>query len=84
MRAFNAVRSEDNSIHASAIFAQVTKINLGGYSLAFVGVCWYNYKKLQGMKARTTAAAAQQKADLERHAGEMTNGEKAPLMGRSA
>ncbi|EIE22024.1 plastidic phosphate translocator-like protein [Coccomyxa subellipsoidea C-169] len=64
--------------------AQVTRINLGGYSLAFAGVCWYNYKKLQGMKARTAAAAAQQKADLERHPGEMTNGEKAPLMGRSA
>ncbi len=29
------------------MLVQVTRINLGGYSLAFAGVCWYNYKKLQ-------------------------------------
>lgn len=44
---------------------QVTQVNLGGYLIAFGGVCWYNYKKLQAMKARTTAAATAQKADLE-------------------
>ncbi len=47
-------------------------------------ICKRNFAHAQGMKARTAAAAAQQKADLERHPGEMTNGEKAPLMGRSA
>ncbi|BDA42040.1 probable sugar phosphate/phosphate translocator At5g25400 [Coccomyxa sp. Obi] len=66
----------------------VTGINLGGYGLAFAGVCWYNYKKLQAMKARNVAAAAQQKADLEGRNGDLKsasmNGEKAPLMGRSA
>ena len=30
--------------------AEVTRINLGGYLLAFMGVCWYNYQKLQGIK----------------------------------
>ena len=30
--------------------AEVTRINLGGYLLAFGGVCWYNYQKLQGIK----------------------------------
>ena len=37
---------------------QVTAVNLGGYLVAFFGVCWYNYKKLQGMKAKQAAAAA--------------------------
>lgn len=37
---------------------QVTAINLGGYLLAFFGVCWYNYRKLQGMKAKQAAAAS--------------------------
>lgn len=66
----------------------MTGINLGGYGLAFAGVCWYNYKKLQAMKARSVAAAAQQKADLEGRNGDLKspslNGEKSPLMGRSA
>ena len=44
---------------------QVTSVNLGGYLIAFGGVCWYNYKKLQAMKARQAAQAAAQKADLE-------------------
>ena len=26
--------------------------------IAFFGVCWYNYKKLQGMKAKQAAAAS--------------------------
>ena len=30
--------------------AEVTRVNLGGYLLAFGGVCWYNYQKLQGIK----------------------------------
>lgn len=44
---------------------QVTSVNLGGYLIAFGGVCWYNYKKLQAMKTRQAAQAAAQKADLE-------------------
>lgn len=44
---------------------QVTSINLGGYLIAFGGVCWYNYQKLQSMKARQAAQAAAQKADHE-------------------
>ena len=44
---------------------QVTSVNLGGYMIAFGGVCWYNYKKLQAMKVRQAAQAAAQKADLE-------------------
>ena len=35
--------------------AQVTRVNLGGYLIAFFGVCWYNYKKLQAMQARPFA-----------------------------
>ncbi|KAK9815201.1 hypothetical protein WJX73_010856 [Symbiochloris irregularis] len=38
--------------------AEVTPLNLGGYLIAFFGVCYYNYKKLQGMKAKQAAAAA--------------------------
>ena len=30
----------------------VTSINLGGYMVAFLGVCWYNYRKLQNMKKK--------------------------------
>lgn len=30
--------------------AAVSGINLSGYSLAFFGVCWYNYQKLQRAK----------------------------------
>lgn len=30
--------------------APVTGLNLGGYSIAFGAVCWYNYTKLQSMK----------------------------------
>lgn len=40
-------------------------MNLGGYLIAFGGVCWYNFNKLQAMKARQAAQAAAQKADLE-------------------
>ena len=34
----------------SWFWPQVTAINLGGYLLAFGGVCWFNYTKLQTMK----------------------------------
>mmetsp|Transcript_13619 Transcript_13619/g.29172 ORF Transcript_13619/g.29172 Transcript_13619/m.29172 type:complete len:345 (-) Transcript_13619:669-1703(-) len=35
----------------------VTKTQLVGYGLAFVGVMYYNYKKVQAMKQQTAAAA---------------------------
>lgn len=43
----------------------VEPLQLGGYAVAFLGVCWYNYQKLQGMKQ--TAAQPQHKlADAEK------------------
>ncbi len=66
------------------VCVQVTRINLGGYLIAFGGVCWYNYKKLQAMKARTVAAAAAQKADLEGRAVNGEAAEKVPLTSRSS
>ena len=30
----------------------VSGLNLFGYLIAFLGVCWYNYRKLQNMKRR--------------------------------
>jgi hypothetical protein len=63
----------------------VTRVNLGGYLIAFGGVCWYNAKKLQALKARQAAAAAAQKADAE--GGRLPSGgsgervgDKAPLV----
>ena len=56
---------------------QVTAINLGGYLIAFLGVCWYNYKKLQGMKARQAAAASAAQAK-----GEVS--EENPLLGKNS
>lgn len=35
---------------------QVTSLNLGGYLIAFAGVCWYNYKKLGAMRAKQVRA----------------------------
>ena len=49
--------SEPRSVRCAAC-AQVTAINLGGYLVAFFGVCWYNYNKLQAMKAKQAAAAS--------------------------
>ena len=50
--------------------AQVTRVNLGGYAIAFAGVCWYNYKKLQRAMAKAgqapQPAALPQKPDPER------------------
>ncbi|MCO5556321.1 hypothetical protein L7F22_009868 [Adiantum nelumboides] len=36
----------------SVIKDRVTTINLVGYGLAFLGVCYYNHCKLQGLKAK--------------------------------
>ncbi|KAK9819643.1 hypothetical protein WJX72_000664 [[Myrmecia] bisecta] len=48
--------------------SKVSPINLGGYLIAFFGVCFYNFQKLQAMKAKQQAqmlAAAAQKAREE-------------------
>lgn len=61
-----------------AIFkAAVTSINLGGYLLAFLGVCWYNYTKLQSMKAKQASQAQQQK-DAER--ADVISEERMPIL----
>lgn len=36
----------DNEMYCRS---QVSAINLFGYLIAFLGVCWYNYKKLQAV-----------------------------------
>ncbi|KAG0581747.1 hypothetical protein M758_3G003700 [Ceratodon purpureus] len=38
----------------SVIMDKVTTINLIGYGIAFMAVCYYNYAKLQAMKAKDT------------------------------
>ena len=40
----------DKTWYSCGSCVQVTAINLGGYLLAFGGVCWFNYTKLQNMK----------------------------------
>ena len=35
----------------------VSGLNLFGYLIAFLGVCWYNYRKLQNMKRRQAGLA---------------------------
>ncbi|KAG6554696.1 hypothetical protein Mapa_003715 [Marchantia paleacea] len=36
----------------SVIMDRVTKLNLVGYGVAFLGVCYYNHAKLQGLKSK--------------------------------
>ncbi len=36
----------------------MTTLNLAGYFLAFLAVCWYNYSKLQGMKEKAAQQAS--------------------------
>ena len=42
----------------SVIKDRVTALNLFGYGLAFLGVCYYNHCKLQGMRAKETQKKA--------------------------
>lgn len=44
----------------SVIADRVTGINLLGYAIAFVAVCWYNHSKLQDMKQKEALRKAQQ------------------------
>ncbi len=41
---------------------QLSPMGVAGYSLALAGACWYNYRKLQAMRA-------QQAADLQAQSG---------------
>ena len=36
----------------------MTSLNLQGYALAFLAVCWYNYQKLRGMQQAPASVAA--------------------------
>jgi len=36
----------------------VTQLNLFGYGIAFLAVCWYNFQKLQQVGGLMTAACA--------------------------
>lgn len=42
----------------SVIKDRVTPINLAGYGLAFLGVCYYNHRKLQAMRAKESQKKA--------------------------
>lgn len=44
----------------------VAALQLAGYGVAFLGVCWYNYQKLQGIKANVTGVARPGSADAEK------------------
>ncbi|GAB4816833.1 hypothetical protein N2152v2_003879 [Parachlorella kessleri] len=60
--------------------APVTGLNLAGYSVAFGAVCWYNYTKLQSMKA---ASAGPQKV-ISISANAKDEEESQPLVNRNA
>ncbi|EPS69259.1 hypothetical protein M569_05508 [Genlisea aurea] len=51
----------------SVIKDTVTPLNLFGYGLAFIGVCYYNHSKLQALKANE----AQKKAPDEEESGKL-------------
>jgi len=36
----------------------VSALNVSGYLLAFLGVCWYNYQKLQAVKEASKSTIA--------------------------
>ena len=65
---------------SSSLFTavQVTAINLGGYLLAFLGVCYYNYQKLQNMKARQAAASSSAAAAKQEEQMPLVKGGKSP------
>ena len=43
----------------TSVPAQLSVIGLGGYGLAFGGVCFYNYTKIKAMKAKQEAQLLQ-------------------------
>eukprot|EP00898_Chlorokybus_atmophyticus_P005223 jgi/Chlat1/5701/Chrsp38S00428 len=63
---------------SSLLFAApVSALNLAGYFLAFLAVCWYNYAKLQQMKARD---AGKKHHQPHAHADDDADEEKLPLL----
>ncbi|CAL5221974.1 g4256 [Coccomyxa viridis] len=46
--------------------AQISGLSLGGYGVAFSGVCWYNYTKLQAMQAKQAQLAQQPTSPLKK------------------
>jgi len=46
----------------ASVPVQLSFVGLGGYGLAFGGVCFYNYTKIKAMKAKQEAQVLQ-KAD---------------------
>jgi hypothetical protein len=56
----------------------VTSTQLAGYGLAFAGVCYYNYRKIQAMKLPSTATLkAPEKGDKAEEEGLLNNKEYA-------
>lgn len=49
----------------SVILDRVTSLNLLGYGIAFIGVCFYNHAKLQALKNKE----AQKKEQADEEAG---------------
>ena len=60
----------------------VTGVNLIGYGIAFLGVCYYNYSKLQAMQAKQQEAAAAGTAQKDTEKGQAP--ETAPLLVRGS
>eukprot|EP00250_Pteridium_aquilinum_P016814 c23305_g1_i2 orf=664-1728(+) len=52
----------------SVIKDRVTPINLAGYGLAFLGVCYYNHRKLQAMRAKESQKKA---VEVDEEAGRL-------------
>lgn len=50
--------------------APVANSQLVGYFVAFLGVCWYNYQKMQALSAPKTSAAKQPRPVAAQHAAE--------------
>eukprot|EP00201_Polytomella_parva_P014222 CAMPEP_0175062402 /NCGR_PEP_ID=MMETSP0052_2-20121109/14148_1 /TAXON_ID=51329 ORGANISM="Polytomella parva, Strain SAG 63-3" /NCGR_SAMPLE_ID=MMETSP0052_2 /ASSEMBLY_ACC=CAM_ASM_000194 /LENGTH=103 /DNA_ID=CAMNT_0016328419 /DNA_START=844 /DNA_END=1155 /DNA_ORIENTATION=+ len=44
--------------------SSITSLQVGGYLIAFSGVCWYNYNKLQQARQNALEAAATSTASL--------------------
>ncbi|CAM6064083.1 unnamed protein product [Sphagnum tenellum] len=53
----------------SVIMDRVTPVNLLGYAVAFVGVCFYNYAKLQTLKAKEAQKLQQQQSAIDEEVG---------------
>ncbi|CAI7849147.1 unnamed protein product [Closterium sp. NIES-54] len=66
----------------SVIRDRVTAINLIGYLLAFVGVCWYNSMKLQELKAKEASRKLQQEQEQSQQ-GKAGDEESGHLLGGS-